>query len=106
MPHPNDQSRIRLRRSVYVMMVCAATGVMLGRILAVDAVDRRAIQEARIDRLLAEKRQAFERAGLAETEQARRMAAEEQRIREAVSLARPFLSANDRSRLAAVRALV
>ena len=34
-----DLARTRLRRTVYAVMICAAVGMMLGRILAVDAVE-------------------------------------------------------------------
>jgi len=101
-----DSSSQSLRRAVYVILGCVAAGMILGRILAVDAVDLRAIQDARINRMLVEKRRAMERAEKPPEEIVQRMAEEEERIRGAIHYERPFLSANDRSRLAAARALV
>lgn len=64
-----------LRRGVYLILAAVAIGGMLGRILAVNAVDRMEIDKVR--------------------------------LREGKPLMqRPFLSANDRSRWATVRALV
>ena len=68
-----------LRRGVYLLLIAIGVGAALGRILAVDAVDRTALQEDRVKRKVADP---------------------------AVSLRRPFLSANDRSRWCTVRALV
>lgn len=67
----------RQRYSVYLLLIVVATGAMLGRIFAVNSVDVSAL----------------------ETHLARQGRADWQ-------LERPFLSANDRSRWATVRALV
>jgi hypothetical protein len=68
-----------LRRSVYGLLIALGLGAVLGRILAVDAVDRTGL-----DKYLRQKPSVHKRE----------------------SLRRPFLSANDRSRWATVRALV
>ncbi len=72
----SDDSQARLRRTVYTLLILLGTGAMLGRILAVDAVDKTAVQTH------------LERKGRHEL------------------LRRPFLSGNDRSRWCTVRALV
>ncbi len=106
----DDSARAALRRSAYAVMICAAVGMMLGRILAVDAVDQRAIEEFRIrqgvDRRRAELRQRLEAGEITAERFADVMAKEEERIREAFQYKRPFLSANDRSRWMMMRALV
>ena len=65
-----------LRRSVYLLLITLATGGMLGRILAVDSIDKYGIER------------------------------ELQKRDPQRHISRPFLSANDRSRWATVRALV
>lgn len=94
-----------IRRSVYAVLIFASAGSMLGRILAVDSVAETAKQEYRIQRELADRRQAFRKQGLAGEKLAELMAAEEARLRQIIDLRRPFLSANDRSRWCTVRAL-
>jgi hypothetical protein len=78
----NEDTGAALRRSAYMLLICVGLGLMLGRILAVDAVDRRAIEEH-----LAKKQG-------------------QQPGQKPPAMRRPFLSANDRSRWATVRALV
>lgn len=105
-----DQARTKLRRSAYVVMICVAVGMMLGRILAVDAVDQRAIEQVRVrqglDRKRAELRQRQEAGELTGERVRAAMEKEEERLRQRIQLARPFLSANDRSRWLMMRALV
>ena len=72
---PTGNTRI-LRRAVYAVLITVSAGQMLGRILAVDSVDRLALDRA-----------------------AARRGSD-------LSRRRPFLSANDRSRWLTVRALV
>ncbi len=78
-PDSNAGSQARLqtglRRGVYLILAAVALGGMLGRIAAVNAVDKIEIDKAR------------QREGKQ-------------------TLQRPFLSGNDRSRWATVRALV
>jgi hypothetical protein len=66
-----------LRRSVYLLLITLATGAMLGRILSVDSINMRGVEQQLKD------------AGKTDWHRSR-----------------PFLSANDRSRWATVRALV
>jgi len=103
-----DDSQARLRRSVYALLIAASVGLMLGRILAVDDVGRSAIEEYAIQSRLGEFRKTLASRGLRDDdpEMASRLADEEARLRQRITMRRPFLSANDRSRWCAIRALV
>lgn len=105
-----ELARAKLRRTVYTVMICTAMGLLLGRILAVDAVDLRAIEDSRIrqglDRKRAELRRRKEAGEITERQFRAGMEKEEERLRDAIQLKRPFLSANDRSRWIMMRALV
>ncbi len=101
-----DIARVKLRRSVYAVMICAVIGMTLGRILAVDAVDLRAIERDRIQRGMGRKRAELQRREITGKRFDDAMQKEEERLREAFQLTRPFLSANDRSRWIMMRALV
>ncbi len=96
----------RLRRSVYSLFIVVAAGAMLGRILAVNAVDRVELERYRIERAVDTKREALAKLGLKGPELQEALDYEETRIRNALQLQRPFLSGNDRSRWCTVRALV
>ncbi|MEX2120504.1 MAG: hypothetical protein WD847_12990 [Pirellulales bacterium] len=74
---PPDDPRGRLRRAVYLLLITASTGSMLGRTFAVNSVDH-----VRLEKHLKDQ-------GRSDWQKQR-----------------PFLSANDRSRWATVRALV
>ena len=73
----SDRDRARLRGGVYLLLIAVATGGMLGRLMAVNSVDRISVEK----RLKNEGRKDWRQQ-------------------------RPFLSANDRSRWCTVRALV
>ena len=103
---PSDDPRAQLRRSAYALLIALSVGAMLGRIMAVDAVDRRAVQEFRVRQGLEGKRAALVKKGLPEDKIADALQAEEARLRDKIRLQRPFLSANDRSRWCTIRALV
>lgn len=76
-PAPDDASRAALRRGVYALFIAVSIGGIAGRILAVNAVDH-----VRLEKYLKDKgRQDWQKQ-------------------------RPFLSSNDRSRWATIRALV
>ncbi|MBN2216758.1 MAG: DUF2029 domain-containing protein [Pirellulales bacterium] len=102
----DDLSRASLRRGVYALLIAISAGAMIGRILAVDAVNLRGVQESRISRRLAEHRAKLAAKGLDGASLEGAMADEETRLRQAIRYERPFLSANDRSRWCMVRVLV
>jgi len=122
MTTPPDDPQARLRRHVYLLLIVLGTGAMLGRIVAVDAVDRTAIQEHEIssrvrkhlrsvEPILAKRLQeeGFSGPQLQEKLDERlkeKGEEEETRLRSLIYLRRPFQSANDRSRWCTVRALV
>jgi len=102
----NHQARRRLRKNVYLLLICVGSGAVLGRILALDAVDLTAIQEYRILKALEEKEKSLQQREITGRRFEIAMAKEENRLRKAIRLQRPFLSANDRSRWCTLRALV
>jgi len=116
---PTDDTQARLRRRVYLILIAVGTGAMLGRILALDAIDRTAVQEYRIQSALNKKFKDLDKAAKALEQQGydedqieealqikEKRRKEENRLRALIDLRRPFLSANDRSRWCTVRALV
>lgn len=98
-----------LRRMVYALLIAASAGVMLGRILAVDSVDKIGLEEflfKRIPAQLEERREEFVGQGLSRREIDEKLVRIEKSLRQRATLRRPFLSANDRSRWCTLRALV
>mgnify|MGYP000933213502 CR=1 FL=1 len=105
----NDDSRRALRRSVYFILIAVSVGLMLGRILAVDSVDKAALEKSRlakIEQTLKKKRADLEAKGTPADRLEEELIVTELKLRREALLRRPFLSANDRSRWCAVRALV
>ncbi len=106
MSNSNDDPRAALRRGVYLLLIFVGVGAMLGRILAIDAVDRTAVEDYRVKEGVGAKRKALEAQGVHGQQLAEALRKEETRLDERLARRRPFLSANDRSRWATVRALV
>ena len=98
--------RAALRRSVYLLLIVLGIGAMLGRILAVDAVDMIGLDKSRLKNYLEKKQAALEASGVSDAVLEETLARLESRWRHNAMLRRPFLSANDRSRLCTIRALV
>ncbi len=94
-------SRARRRREAAWIMGAVALAGLLGRIGAVNSVDRVALEKRLISDAVAKAREAEAAGGPAVD-----AAAIAARVEEGKRLQRPFLSANDRSRWAATRALV
>lgn len=97
------------RRSIYAVLIFLALGVGFGKIVAVDSLPDRAIQNnrlAQIPKTLQAKEKELRDKGASDE----RIAAELKRVYEAAlrdaNKARPTLSANDRSRWLTIRALV
>jgi hypothetical protein len=95
-----------LRWGVYVLLITLGVGTMMGRIFAVDAVDRSAVQEFRISQEMKRRTAEFKKKGLEGEKLAEAVSALRPRVRARYQMQRPFLSANDRSRWCTVRALV
>jgi hypothetical protein len=96
------------RRAVHAILILVAVGAVLGRVLAIDSVDRRGLEKSRLEKAEREvrrKQAALESEGLPAEEVKKEIDAMRAEVRRQ-SLCRPFLSANDRSRWCAVRALV
>jgi hypothetical protein len=102
-------SNAALRRSVYWLLILVSAGMMLGRILAVNSVDMTGLEANRLGKIpgeLEKKRQQLVSQGVSGEALQRELTTAEERWRQQATLQRPFLSANDRSRWATVRALV
>jgi hypothetical protein len=98
-----------MRRGVYFLLAAISVGLMLGRILAVDSVDAGLMERYRLDRMkadLATQRETLQKSGLAPDAIEQTLAEREKKHLRSALLRRPFLSANDRSRWCAMRALV
>ena len=109
MNRPTDDPQSQLRRSVYVLLIVLSAGVMLGRILAVDSVDMEGVEKSRLDQIpdeLERKRQRLEGQGARPERIQQELERTEAELWKWARVRRPFLSANDRSRWCAVRALV
>ena len=109
MTEPIPDCRAELRRAVYLLLIVLSTGVMLGRILAVDSVDKAGLEDYRLKKIpadLAQKQKTLEARGLSGEALQKELARVESQWQQQARLRRPFLSANDRSRWCTVRALV
>ena len=108
-PLADADERRATRRSIYAVLIFLALGVGFGKIVAVDSLPDRAIQNnrlAQIPKTLQDKEKELRAKGASDE----RIAAELKRVYEAAlrdaNKARPTLSANDRSRWLTIRALV
>jgi hypothetical protein len=101
-----DHDRAGLRKSIYAILIAVSTGMMLGRIFAVDEVDMEGLEQARFAARVAERRQQFAARGFSPAQIDQLIRREEGQIRRKTRVTRPFLSGNDRSRWATLRALV
>jgi len=106
MNDPNHDPQARLRQAVYLILIAVGSGAVLGRILAVDSVDRVGLQKDRIQTALNRKKETLREKGLEGERFEKALKREETRLHKLLRLRRPFLSANDRSRWCTVRALV
>jgi len=109
MSHSPDLATDQLGRGVCWILIAASLGMMIGRILAVDSVDVRALDKARREKVradLAEVRKQLESQGLSAGQAQSQLELKRVELERQARLRRPFLSANDRSRWCTVRALV
>ena len=102
----DDRSRASLRWGIYGILIAISAGMMIGRIMAVDSIDKRGVQKARINKRLAQRRAEFATKGFKGDKLKKALDTERARLESKIRLQRPFLSANDRSRWCAIRVLV
>ncbi len=100
---------VSLRKSVYAVMIILSLGLILGRILAVDSVNKQDLQKYRLNQIpkqLAEKEERLKQLGESPQAITDEIAKTEIKLKENAMLCVPFFSANDRSRWCTIRALV
>lgn len=108
-PASSRPASARLRESLTLILIAISAGLIFGRIMAVDSIPDRAVQEyrlARIPQTLRDKAKELKKEGLSDAEIKARLKAAAVRLRADALKARPTLSANDRSRWLTIRALV
>jgi len=104
-----DNSPSAIRSSTYWILICAGVGILLGRVLAVESVDKIGLEKdrlAHIDRDIALAKASLAKKGIKGEAFDKALKAKEESIRRDSQLMRPFLGANDRSRWCTIRALV
>jgi len=101
---PSADSRAALRRGVYGLLIALSIGVMVGRIFAVNSVDRIAQENDLVSRAVA--KQVSDAKQAERTPDAAQIEQWQKEARAKFALQRPFLSANDRSRWDTIRSLV
>ncbi|MDE0940771.1 MAG: hypothetical protein OSA43_12525, partial [Pirellulales bacterium] len=96
----------RVRQITYVLLIALTAGMVTGRILSVTAVDVEVVEKIRLRSAVDRQREQLQSGGVQgatlETELKTFRIKKSKELR----LARPFLSANDRSRWCTIRALV
>ena len=95
----------RARWIVYATLIAAAVGQAAGKIMAVDSVDYRRLEQSRVSQALDRERQRLVAEGVEGEELRTKLADRKEELKDELRLRRPFLSANDRSRWMAIRAI-
>jgi len=106
MSDKSEEANLQLRWGVYALLIMISVGSMTGRLLAVNSVNRIDLERHLINRDLEQVEQRLKAQDLPEEEYQERLQEARERIESERRLQRPFLSANDRSRWLAIRALV
>jgi hypothetical protein len=101
-----DDAGRRVRYAAYAVLISVATGNMVGRLLAVNSVNRAELEQHLVSQRLEALEDELRTAGADDAVIAAKVAAARPEIEAAERRQRPFLSANDRSRWLTVRALV
>ncbi len=101
----NDSNQ-QLRWAVYSLFIAVALGNMSGRLLSVNSVNRIDLETHLINRALRPIEAELRSQNLSDAERIQKLQQARDKIAAEQTLQRPFLSANDRSRWLAVRALV
>jgi hypothetical protein len=96
----------RLRVGVYAVLIALAAGNMIGRLLAVNSVNRADLEQHLVAQRVAALERKLRTDGADEAAIAAEVAKARPQIEAAERRQRPFLSANDRSRWLTIRALV
>ena len=96
----------QIRHMTYLLLIVLVAGMVTGRILAVTAVDVNVVEKMRLRTAMKGHRKQLESQGLAGSDLKAAMDRYEVKKLKQLRLARPFLSANDRSRWCTIRALV
>ena len=102
----DQQSAAQLRWSVYLLLIAVAVGNMTGRLMAVNSVNRAELEMSLRSRALRLVNDKLKEQGLAGQPLQQAIDEATEQIEQEIHLQRPFLSANDRSRWLAMRALV
>jgi hypothetical protein len=100
------ESREKLRRGVYAILIALSVGGMVGRLMAVNAVNRQELETSVISQRMAAAERDFRKQGHSEELLQAKLTAARRMIERQERRQRPFLSGNDRSRWLAIRALV
>lgn len=106
MTSSGGETSAQLRWGVYALLIALAVGNMAGRLLAVNSVNRADLETHLINAELRRAERDLRAQELSEEQLQQELAEAQDRIKAEMQLQRPFLSANDRSRWLAARALV
>ena len=101
-----DSGSSRLRWHVYWLLIVLAIGNMTGRLFSVNSVNLIDLEKHVLQRELRKVEAKLKQEGFTEEEHKLKLKEAREEIYEERKLQRPFLSANDRSRWLAIRALV
>ncbi len=100
---------IEQRKLIYGLLICISLGLIIGRIFAVDTVNKRDLQIYKINQIpkqLADKEKRLLDKGLTSEQVAEELEKTEAKLYNEAQICVPFFSANDRSRWCTLRALV
>ena len=100
---------LTLRKNIYALLIFISLGLILGRIMAVNTVNKIDLQKYKLNQIpkqLAEKEKRLQDLGESPEAIAAELEKTEAKLREDAQLCVPFFSANDRSRWCTIRALV
>lgn len=102
---PLNNPALARRWAIYATLIAVALGQAAGKILAVDSVDLTRLERYRVEAAIGREAERLDEAGVTGAERVERLARRRERLEHELRLGRPFLSANDRSRWLAIRAL-
>ncbi len=103
---PQSDTTLQLRWGVYALLIALAIGNMTGRLMSVNSVNRADLQKHLIRQDVKRVEAKLQKKNLTVEQFDRELVVATAKILSNRQLERPFLSANDRSRWLAIRALV